>query len=666
MEQAIQEREEGRRRVVIEGVEPEIDCGRFPAKRVVGEEVVVEADAFTDGHDAITCVLLHRAESETDWSATPMRPLVNDRWRGSFTVEALGRYRYALIAWVDHFKTWRRDLEKRVAAGQDVAADLLIGAALVEEAAARSGSHARELARRADELRADTPQDERTKLALDEKLAGWMDAAPDRRFATLYDRDLAVVVDRERARFSAWYEFFPRSAGEPGAHGTLRDAERMLAYAADLGFDVVYLPPIHPIGRTKRKGRNNAVAAEPGDVGSPWAIGAEEGGHKAVHPQLGTEDDLRRFVERARALGIDVALDIAFQVSPDHPYTREHPDWFRHRPDGTIQYAENPPKKYEDIYPFDFETESWRELWDELLDIFLHWCGHGVRVFRVDNPHTKPFALWESIIAEVKREYPEAIFLAEAFTRPKVMYRLAKLGFTQSYTYFAWRYSKWEFEQYLTELTRTQVREYFRPNFWPNTPDILTEQLQSGERPVYVSRLVLAATLSSNYGIYGPAFELMEHVARQPGSEEYLDSEKYQLRAWDLQRAGSLREVVARVNSIRRSNPALHCNDTLRFHRIDNEQLLVYSKHSPDLSNVLLMVVNLDPYNVQSGWIDFPFAEFGISPDETYQMHDLLSNARYVWHGAQNFVELNPHSMPAHVFVVRRLKRSERDFEYYL
>ena len=658
--------DDGRRRVVVEGVDPEIDGGRFPIKRVVGDEVVVEADAFTDGHDAISCVLLYRNEEDAEWTETPMQPLVNDRWRGSFRVVDLGRYRYALLAWVDHFQTWRRDLVKRVAAGQDVALDLLIGADLVEQAAARSRRHAAELAERAAALRGDGAQERRVKLALDEELDAWMAAAPDREFATFYDHSLAVTVDPVRARFSAWYEFFPRSAGEGGRHGTFHDAEKMLRYAASLGFDVVYLPPIHPIGMSKRKGRNNAVTAEPGEVGSPWAIGAAEGGHKAVHPELGTLDDFRRFVSRARELRIDVALDIAFQVSPDHPYAREHPEWFRRRPDGTIQYAENPPKKYEDIYPFDFETAQWRALWDELLDVVLHWCRQGVRVFRVDNPHTKPFALWEWLIAETKRQYPETIFLAEAFTRPKVMYRLAKLGFTQSYTYFSWRGARWDLEQYLTELTQTEVKDYFRPNFWPNTPDILTEQLQTGGRPMFLARLILASTLAANYGIYGPAFELMEHAPRSPGSEEYLDSEKYQLRSWDLQRSDSLAEIIARINAIRREHPALQRNDTLRFHPVDNEQLIVYSKHSRDLADVVLVAVNLDPHNVQSGWVDFPFADFGIEADEAYQVHDLLGNARHLWHGGRNYVELNPQAMPAHVFVLRRRNRSERDFEYYL
>jgi starch synthase (maltosyl-transferring) len=475
------------------------------------------------------------------------------------------------------------------------------------------------------------------------------------------------VADRERARFGAWYEMFPRScAQEPGRHGTFRDCERRLDYVASMGFDVLYLPPIHPIGRTHRKGKNNDPVAAPGDVGSPWAIGAKEGGHKAVHPDLGTLEDFRRLVEKARERGLEVALDLAYQCSPDHPWVEEHPQWFRWRPDGRVQYAENPPKKYEDIYPIYFENESWKELWDELRSVVDFWIDQGVRIFRVDNPHTKPFRFWEWMIGEVKREHPEVVFLAEAFTRPRVMYQLAKLGFTQSYTYFAWRNTKRELTEYLRELTRTEVREYFRPNLWPNTPDILTEPLQYGGRAVFQARLVLAATLGASYGIYGPAFELGEARPRTPGSEEYLDSEKYELRHWDLGRADSLRSFVARVNRIRRENPALHANDRLRFHHIDNEQLIAYSKTSADLSSVVLAVVNLDPHHAHSGWLEIPVDELGLDPTQPYQAHDLLSDARYFWNGPRNFVRVDPAVVPAHVFRIRRKLRTERDFDYFL
>ncbi|TMC76443.1 MAG: alpha-1,4-glucan--maltose-1-phosphate maltosyltransferase, partial [Chloroflexi bacterium] len=438
----------------------------------------------------------------------------------------------------------------------------------------------------------------------------------------------------------------PRSAGKPGTHGTFRDVEQRLPYVSGMGFDILYLPPIHPIGKTHRKGRNNNVRATATDPGSPWAIGSEQGGHKSVNPDLGTLDDFKRFVRVAGEHGLAVALDIAFQCSPDHPYTREHPEWFKHRPDGSIQYAENPPKKYEDIYPFDFETESWRELWQELLSIVLFWADQGVRVFRVDNPHTKPFAFWEWLIAELRSSHPDVVLLSEAFTRPKVMYRLAKAGFSQSYTYFAWRNTAYELYQYFTELAQPPIREFFRPNLWPNTPDILTEYLQTGGRPAFQARLILAATLGASYGIYGPAFELMENRAREQGSEEYLDSEKYQVRAWKRDDPNSLRELITIVNRIRRENPALQTDRGLRFQ--------------------ILAVVNVDPHHVQRGMVNLPLEELGIERDRPYQAHELISGARYLWNGPRNFVEINPHSMPGQVFRFRRRVRSEHDFEYFL
>jgi starch synthase (maltosyl-transferring) len=480
-----------------------------------------------------------------------------------------------------------------------------------------------------------------------------------------HPRELEVLVEPERARFSSWYELFPRSAGEAGKHGTFANVERRLPEIAQLGFDVLYLPPIHPIGHTHRKGANNQPA-KPGEPGSPWAIGSEEGGHKAINQQLGTLDDFRHLVRAAAEHGIDVALDIAFQCSPDHPYTREHPEWFKHRPDGSIQFAENPPKKYEDILPFDFETEQWRELWQELLSIVLYWIEQGVHIFRVDNPHTKPFAFWEWLIGEVKQRHPQVILLAEAFTRPKVMYRLAKVGFSQSYTYFAWRNNPSELYQYFTELAQPPIRDFFRPSLWPNTPDILTEYLQTGGRAAFQARLVLAATLGASYGIYGPAFELFENRPREQGSEEYLDSEKYQIKVWDRNQPDNMRELITLINQIRRENPALQTDRGLRFHPTENDQLLAYTKSSPDRSDVLLMVVNCDPHHTQRGMVTLPLDELGIEPDRTYQAHELLSGARYLWNGARNFVEINPFAMPAQIFRFRRRVRSEHDFEYFL
>jgi starch synthase (maltosyl-transferring) len=658
--------EEGRKRVIIESVAPEIDAGQFPIKRIVGDTVVVEADVLTDGHDAISVVLQYRTEAGTQWTEVPMEPLVNDRWRGTFKVQELGRYRYTLLVWVDQFKSWSRDLAKRVEAGQDVTLDLLIGAGLVEAAGKRAPLiHAGWLRTFAEAMRAGGADGARQ--ALSAELAALMYRHAERLVATKYEKELTVVVDRQRARFGAWYELFPRSASSsPGQHGTFNDVEARLPYIASMGFDVLYLPPIHPIGRSFRKGRNNSTDPTPDDPGSPWAIGSAEGGHKAIHPQLGTLEDFRHLVKSAAEYGIELALDIAFQCSPDHPYVTEHPEWFRRRPDGTIQYAENPPKKYQDIYPFDFETEHWRELWDELKSIVQFWADQGVRIFRVDNPHTKPFAFWEWLITEIKRDCPEAVFLAEAFTRPKVMYRLAKVGFTQSYNYFPWRNTRQELTQYLTELTQTQVREFFAANLWPNTPDILPEYLQYGGRPAFLTRLILAATLGPSYGIYGPPYELCENRPLAPDREEYLDSEKFEVRYWDVDRPDSLRQLISRVNQARRENTAFQSNHNLRFHAADNEQIIAYSKSNADESNQVLVVVNLDPHHKQSGFIDLPLDELGIDARQPYQAHDLLTDARYLWQGTHNYVELNPETVPAHIFVIRRRVRTEHDFDYYL
>jgi starch synthase (maltosyl-transferring) len=500
---------------------------------------------------------------------------------------------------------------------------------------------------------------------LDDALAELALRYPDRSLATRYERELVVVVDRERARFSTWYEVFPRScAPEPGRHATFRDCEAWLPYIAAMGFDVLYLPPIHPIGRAFRKGRNNVEAATPDDVGSPWAIGAAEGGHTAIHPPLGTLEDFRRLVARTRDAGLEVALDVAFQCSPDHPWVREHPEWFRRRPDGTIQYAENPPKKYQDIYPLDFETTAWQSLWEALRGVFLYWAEQNVRIFRVDNPHTKAFAFWEWVIDEVKAKYPDVLFLSEAFTRPKVMYRLAKLGFSQSYTYFTWRNTSAELTDYFTELTTTEVKEFFRANLWPNTPDILPEFLQVGGRPAFAIRLVLAATLGASYGIYGPAFELGENLPRSPGSEEYLNSEKYELKHRALDDPASLCPLITTVNRARREHPALQRDHTLRFHPTDNPLLLCYSK-TAEAGDAVIVVVNLDPFHRQAGMVDLDLATLDLSLDQAFEAEDLLSGAKFLWQGPRNFVELTPATLPAHLLRVRRRVRTERDFDYF-
>jgi len=659
---------DGRRRVVIENVYPEIDCGQFSIKRVVGETVVVEADVFADGHDQVACRLLYWRGNDTSPLSSPMKPLGNDRWRGEFSVPEMGRYEYSVEGWIDRFKTWRSDLLKRIAAGQDIHVDLLIGARIIQDIAANATAEDAELFRRSlKRLRDKKDQESAGNAALDEELLNAVERYPERQLVTQYDKRLGVVVDREKARFSTWYEVFPRSCSpDPARHGTFLDCAATLPYIASMGFDVVYLPPIHPIGKTFRKGKNNSVSAQPDDVGSPWAIGSEEGGHTSIHPKLGTLEDFKQFVSSVKGHGMEVALDIAFQCTPDHPYVKQHREWFRTRPDGTIQYAENPPKLYQDIFPLDFESPEWHSLWVELKDVVLFWIKQGVRIFRVDNPHTKPFAFWQWFIDDIKKQYPDTLFLAEAFTRPHVMYRLAKVGFSQSYTYFAWRNNKQELTDYFSELTRTEVREYFRANLWPNTPDILPEFLQVGGRPAFMIRYILAATLGASCGIYGPAFELCENAPYQPGSEEYLNSEKYELKHRDLDSAWSLKDFIARINGIRKQNAALQSDRNLRFHNTDNPSLLCYSKTTDDLSSIIIVVVNLDSFHTQAGWIDLDLNSLGLDAAHAFQVHDLLGEGRYLWQGARNYVELLPESLPAHILRVRRWVRSETDFDYYL
>jgi starch synthase (maltosyl-transferring) len=661
------ENKDGRSRVVIDRVRPEVDGGRFPIKRTVGEQVVVTADIFADGHDMIRCVLRHRQEGADSWTEVPMEASYNDLWQASFKVSELGRHVYTVVAWVDRFFTWQHDLARR-SDPKDIAIAMRVGEDLVLEAAGRAkGAAGARLKEFSAALGKTTSPEAGKQLGADGELTELMARHAERRFAVSYERTLAVVVEPVRARFSTWYELFPRSCVPDNAtHGTFAECEKRLPYIVEMGFDVLYLPPIHPIGVAFRKGRNNSLVAGPGEPGSPWAIGAAEGGHKAVHAELGTVEDFRRLLRRAKEHGIDIALDIAFQCAPDHPYVKAHPTWFRWRPDGTVQYAENPPKKYQDIYPFDFETDDWQPLWEELKSTFTFWIGQGVTIFRVDNPHTKPFPMWEWLIGEVKRDHPEVIFLAEAFTRPKIMHRLAKLGYTQSYTYFSWRNTKQELIEYFTELATSESREYFRPNLWPNTPDILPEFLQYGGRPGFMLRVALAATLGASYGIYGPAFELLEHTPREPGSEEYFNSEKYEIRTWDLDRPDSLRHFIARLNRIRRENVSLQSDWSLRFHHVDNESLLCYSKSSEDRSNTLVVVANLDPHHTQSGWVELSLPGRDFETDRPYQVHDLLSDARYLWHGARNFVELDPKSAPVHIFRVRRKVRTEHDFDYFL
>jgi starch synthase (maltosyl-transferring) len=659
-------RQDGTKRVVVEYVGPQIDGGQIPIKRIVSEKVIVTAHIFSDGHNRIQAELLYKTEDEKAFHCSKMSYTVNDEWTGTFEISELKTYIYTVRAWLDRFGSWQEDLSKKVAAEQNVKVDLMIGSELLRQATGRAEQKdASRLQQVADTFN-QNPEDEKTiKTALSEELTELVDKYPDKSNATEYPSKLVVSVSRPKALFSSWYELFPRSCGPQSKYGTFTDCERLLPEIKKLGFDVLYLPPIHPIGKTQRKGKNNSQDCGPDDPGSPWAIGSADGGHKSIAPELGTIEDFRNLIQRAEEHGIEIALDIAFQCSPNHPYVKEHPEWFRWRPDGTVQYAENPPKKYEDILPLNFETENWKGLWLELKSIVDFWIEQGVRIFRMDNPHTKPFVFWQWLISEVRKNHPEVIFLSEAFTRPKAMHRLAKSGFDQSYTYFTWRNTKFELQEYLTELTKTEVSEYLRPNFWPNTPDILPQFLQFGGRPAFIVRLVLAATLSSNYGIYGPAFELCISEALED-KEEYLNSEKYEIKHWDRNQAGNIRAVVERVNRARRENPSLQQTHNLKFYEIDNNMMIAYSKTSDDLSNTTITIVNLDPYHKQSGWVNLPLEELKIDPAQPYLLHDILSNDKYIWQGGRNYLELDPRVMPAHILKVHKHLRHEKDFDYFI
>ena len=673
---------QGRSRVVIEEVMPQVNGGRYPACRIIGDEVLVTAAVFGDGHDHVAARLLYKHKSERRWRFVTMEAVGNDIWSGAFTVNKLGPWRFAVVGWVDHFDTWCSDLKKRLAAQpdpanpkpsdvpQDIPVALRTGALLIEKAARRAaGADARNLVEVVTSLRWMADQNAATyEYPLSEEMETLVERYPDHEFATHSEPELPLWVDRERARFSTWYELFPRSMSPiPGKHGTFADVETQLPEIAAMGFDILYMPPIHPIGWAYRKGKNNSTTALDGDVGSPWAIGAaptkgNEGGHKAILPELGTFADFDHLVAAVAEHNLEIALDIAFQCSPDHPWVKAHPTWFIIRPDGTIQYAENPPKKYQDIYPLNFESLDWRGLWDELHSVFEFWVKRGVKVFRVDNPHTKALPFWEWCIGEIRNKYPDVIFLAEAFTRPHVMYSLAKAGFTQSYTYFTWRTEKAELQTYLEEITQPPVSDFFQPNFWPNTPDILHKSLQEGGRPAFMQRLILAATLTANYGIYGPAYELGENIPAKPSpgkteSEEYMDSEKYEVRQRNRNQPGSLLPLITQLNKIRRENPALQSNGSLHFHPVDNPNVMCFSKSVMEGSgadNTILVAIKLDPFNEQAGWIDLDLKRLGIPYYENFDVEDLLTGNRYTWRDRSNYVALRPNVMPAHVFRVTR------------
>jgi len=641
--------------VVIENLQPLIDGGRYPIKRIVGEDLVVEADIFKDGHDVVAAILKWRVLGKRAWRETPMNFVDNDRWRGICTLYDEDIHEYTVEAWTDDFRSWQAEFAKKFEAGiSDLRSEALEGAALVEAAARRARDRAdrKRLLEFSQQISTGANSEIRA-IAQSGELAVLMATYPDRAAATQYDPPLCVVVDRPAALIAAWYEFFPRSAEGRGDRGsTFRDCLPRVDDARAMGFDVLYFPPIHPIGHTNRKGRNNSTTYEPGEPGVPWAIGSEAGGHKAVEPSLGTLEDFDWLEKEVRKRGMEIALDFAINCSPDHPYVKEHPDWFYKRPDGTIKYAENPPKKYEDIYPLNFHCESWRELWAELKSVVLFWADRGVRIFRVDNPHTKPIAFWEYLIKGVREKYPDTIFLSEAFTRPKMMKALAKAGFSQSYTYFTWRHSKQELIEYFTELTQTEMSEYFRPNLWTNTPDILPFVLQEGGRPAFMIRVALAATLSPLYGIYS-GYELCENEPL-PGREEYLDSEKYQFKERDWNAPGNIKDWIARLNKIRKENRALQFYTNLRFHDADNDAILFYSKMTAARDNIILVVVNLDPHRKQNSFVYVPIESFGQMESDVYQVQDLLSGATYTWRGSRNYVELDPNIQPAHVFLVRR------------
>ena len=668
----------GQKRIQIERVSPETEAGfdrpgRYPIKAIIGDMIPVEADIVVDGHDVLAARLLYRHGNEKNWQEVSMTLLGNDRWAGTFPVDKLGRYHYTIEAWVDHPASWQHEIELKVAGGQHIISELLAGALLVDglahraaggpsanapDAAALLGAAA--LFRQGAELTNDGAYHRAVELAESEQFLAWAQQYPERQHASRYAHELSVEVDRAAAGFSTWYCLFPRSAsremgpGNPAlrgrtvpVHGTFGDVEKLLPRIAGMGFDVLYLPPIHPIGTAHRKGKNNSVTCLLGEPGVPYGIGSAEGGHDAIHAELGTVEDFKHLIAEAKTFGIEVAMDLAIQCSPDHPWATQHPEWFKKRPDGTIQYAENPPKKYQDIYPVYFETDDWQNLWLELKRVLLVWADWGVRIVRVDNPHTKPFGFWEWVIAEVKKHHPDMLFLSEAFTKPKVMQQLAKVGFAHSYTYYTWRNTKAELQQYMTELTAGEMKHYFRPNFWPTTHDINPGVLQSGHEPQFLIRYFLAATLSANYGIYGPSFELMEHVP-VPNKEEFLNSEKYEIRHWDWERTNKLTYLISLTNRIRRENKALQQTNNLTFCPIEDEYLMAYLKTTSD--NRLLMVVNMDAYNRRAGVVQVPIWQLGISPDQPYTVHDLLTGNRYTWQGERNFVELDPYIMPMHLF----------------
>jgi starch synthase (maltosyl-transferring) len=637
----------GKVRVIIENIQPQVDGGLYPAKRTLGERVDVTADIFGDGHDHIRAQVLYKKKDAGSWEIVEMKPTFNDGWGGSFPVTEKGFYVFTVRAWIDHFDTWYDGFRKKAAAKVDVTVELMEGVQFLKELAVTYNN--RVLVDAAKHL--EESYDKAVAYVLADVFAKIVHEHPLIQHEALAEKELTVRVEHTKANFSTWYELFPRSASLEGKHGTFKDVVRLLPRVASMGFDVLYLPPIHPIGKVNRKGKNNSVASAPGEPGSPWAIGSDEGGHKSVHAELGTLEDYKRLIEESKKHGIDIALDLAFQCAPDHPYVREHPEWFKQRPDGSIQYAENPPKKYQDIYPFNFETDQWQELWEELKSVIIFWIEQGVKIFRVDNPHTKPIPFWEWAIAEVNKVHPDIIFLAEAFTRPKVMSSLAKIGYTQSYTYFTWRVSKGEIIEYMNELVFGNSRNYFRPNFWPNTPDILPFHLQHQEENIFILRLALAATLSSNYGIYGPPYEFYENVPME-GKEEYFNSEKYEVKCYDWKRTNRMTDIISLINAARKAHPALQSTWNLQFCPLEDPNLLAFVKATDDLSDIILVVANLDPYAKHSGYVQLPKDHLKLGDRVNLKLHDLITDEHFTWTQEWNYVELDPYKMPFHLFKI--------------
>ena len=640
----------GQSRVIIEGVTPELEAGRFAVKAITGDNIHVEADAFLDGHDLLSVELLYKTNKEADWTRVPMRFINNDRYEAWFQVHENGLYTYTIEAWVDHAASWHHEIEAKIRDGQYVALEFLEGALFLEKMLTVAEDDDKAGIEYWTNAFRDTDKyGDSVDFIFNYELKRWISKYPDRLHASRY-KELRLWVDREKAAFSTWYSMFPRSAAKKeGRHGTFNDViENVLPRVKSLGFDVLYIPPIHPIGFQYRKGKNNTLNPTDTDPGVPYAIGSDKGGHKEILEELGTLDDLKNLISVANEQGIELAMDLAIQCSPDHPYAKEHPEWFRVRPDGSIMYAQNPPKKYQDIYPINFESENWEELWEEWKAVIMLWAEWGVRIIRVDNPHTKSFCFWEWVIAEVQAVYPDMIFLAEAFTKPKVMAQLAKLGYTQSYTYYTWRNSKAELIEYMNQLTQTEQKLYMRPNFWPNTHDILPWSIQGGIEPIFLIRYFMAATLSSNYGIFGPCFEHMDNEAN-PGKEEYRNSEKYEIKHWDWQMENKLTHVIRTVNHLRYENSSLQRTDNITFCDIDNDNILAYLKTHSN-GNKVLCIVNLDPYNRQRGVVNVPYQLIGKAYNQEYLVHDMLNGAKYIWQGDSNFVELDPSIMPMHCF----------------